>query len=116
MKQKLSKTKEEQLRWECLLFNSKIEEYVKECQSILFDIAGIGISLPQDIMAYSILGKVSRDGNANDHVFDYMVLTMNAMINPQQVLEKPSELLQQKIQKSHFKRQLSQKKIKARCY
>ncbi|MBW0535220.1 hypothetical protein O181_074935 [Austropuccinia psidii MF-1] len=92
------------LRWECLLFNGNIKEYVKECQSILFDIAGIGISLPQDIMACSILGKVSRDSNAYDHVINSMVLTMNAMINPQQVLDKFSELLQHKNTKNTFQK------------
>ncbi|MBW0518873.1 hypothetical protein O181_058588 [Austropuccinia psidii MF-1] len=92
------------LRQEFLLFNGNIEEYVKECQSILFDIAGIGISLPQDIMAYSILGKVSRDSNAYDHIIDSMVLTMNATINPQQVLDKLSELLQHKNTKNAFQK------------
>ncbi|MBW0469568.1 hypothetical protein O181_009283 [Austropuccinia psidii MF-1] len=80
------------LRWECLQLNGKIKEYVKEFQSILFDIAGIGISLPQDIMAYSILQKVSRDSDSYDHVINSMRLTMNAMINPQQVLDKLLEL------------------------
>ncbi|MBW0548921.1 hypothetical protein O181_088636 [Austropuccinia psidii MF-1] len=92
------------LRWECLRFNGNIKEYVKECQSILFDIAGIGISLPQDIMAYSILGKVSRDSNAYDHVIDSTVLTMNATINPQQVLDELSQILQHKNTKTAFQK------------
>ncbi|MBW0534709.1 hypothetical protein O181_074424 [Austropuccinia psidii MF-1] len=92
------------VRWECLRFNGNIEEYVKECSNILFDIAGIGISLPPDIMAYSILGKISRDSNAYDHVIDSMVLKMNLTINPQQVLDKLSELLQHKNTKTNFQK------------
>ncbi|MBW0498454.1 hypothetical protein O181_038169 [Austropuccinia psidii MF-1] len=76
------------VRWECLRFNGNIEEYVKECSKILFDIAEIGIVMPPDIMAYSLLGKISRDSNAYDHVIVSMVLTMNSSINPQLVLEK----------------------------
>ncbi|MBW0542511.1 hypothetical protein O181_082226 [Austropuccinia psidii MF-1] len=72
------------VRWECLRFNGNI----KECSNILFNIAGIGISIPPDIMAYSILGKISRDSNAYDHAIDSMLLTMNSSINPQQVLDK----------------------------
>ncbi|MBW0483910.1 hypothetical protein O181_023625 [Austropuccinia psidii MF-1] len=92
------------VRWECLRFNGNIEEYVKECSNILFDIAGIGIALPPDIMAYSILGKISRDSNAYDHVIDSMVLNMNSSINPQQVLDKLSELLRHKNTKTSFQK------------
>ncbi|MBW0490979.1 hypothetical protein O181_030694 [Austropuccinia psidii MF-1] len=55
------------VRWECLKFTGNIEEYIKECSNILFDIAGIGISLPADIMAYSILGKISRKSKLLRH-------------------------------------------------
>ncbi|MBW0562210.1 hypothetical protein O181_101925 [Austropuccinia psidii MF-1] len=92
------------VQWECLRFNGNIEEYVKECSSVLFDIAGIGISLPPAIMAYSILGKISRDSNSYDHVIDSMVLTMNSDINPQIVLDKLSELIQHKNTKDIFKK------------
>ncbi|MBW0537695.1 hypothetical protein O181_077410 [Austropuccinia psidii MF-1] len=92
------------VQWECLRFNGNIEEYVKECSNILFDIAGIGISLPQDIMAHSILGKISRDSNSYDHVIDSMVLTMNSNINPQIVLDKLSELIQHKNTKNSFQK------------
>ncbi|MBW0481408.1 hypothetical protein O181_021123 [Austropuccinia psidii MF-1] len=68
------------VRWECLCFNGKIEEYVQQCSNILFNIAGIGIAIPPDIMAYSILGKISRNSNAYDHVMDSMVLTMNSLM------------------------------------
>ncbi|MBW0579290.1 hypothetical protein O181_119005 [Austropuccinia psidii MF-1] len=84
------------VRWECLKFTGNIEEYIKECSSILFDIAGIGICLPPDIIAYSILGNVCRDSSLYHHVIDSMVLSMNANINPQQVLNKLSELLRHK--------------------
>ncbi|MBW0476329.1 hypothetical protein O181_016044 [Austropuccinia psidii MF-1] len=57
-------------------------------------------------MASSILGKISKDGNAYDHVSD-MVLTMNSNINPQIVLAKLSELIQHKNTKNS-----SQKEIK----
>ncbi|MBW0480757.1 hypothetical protein O181_020472 [Austropuccinia psidii MF-1] len=69
--------------WECLKFTRNMEEYIKECSSILFDIAGIGICLPPDIMAYSILGEICWDSSLYDHVIDSMVLSMNANINPQ---------------------------------
>ncbi|MBW0590916.1 hypothetical protein O181_130631 [Austropuccinia psidii MF-1] len=92
------------VRWKCLRFNGNIEEYVKECSNILFDIAGIGISIPPDMLAYSILGKISRDSNAYDHVIDSMLLTMNASINPQQVLDKLSELLQHKNTKNSLQK------------
>ncbi|MBW0584000.1 hypothetical protein O181_123715 [Austropuccinia psidii MF-1] len=78
------------VRWECLKFTGNIEEYIKKCSNILFDIAGIGISLPPDITAYSILGKISRDSSQSDHIIDSMVLSMNSNINPQQVLDKLS--------------------------
>ncbi|MBW0510656.1 hypothetical protein O181_050371 [Austropuccinia psidii MF-1] len=90
------------LTWECLRFNGNIEQYVKDCSNVLFDIAEIGISLPPDIMAYSILGKISIDSNANDHVSDSMVLSIDANINPQHVLDKLSELMQHKNTKSNY--------------
>ncbi|MBW0485030.1 hypothetical protein O181_024745 [Austropuccinia psidii MF-1] len=98
------------VRWECLRFNGNIEEYVKECSNILFDIAGIGIVMPPDIMAYSILRKISRDSNAYDHVIDSMVLTMNSSINPQLVLDKLSELLQHKNTKDSFQKVIKTEK------
>ncbi|MBW0500289.1 hypothetical protein O181_040004 [Austropuccinia psidii MF-1] len=101
------------LSWECLQCNGNIEEYDKECQSILFYISGIGISLPQDIMAYSILGKVSRNSNAYDHIIDSMVLTMNSTINPQKVLDKLSELLQHKDTKSAFQKTINSEENKS---
>ncbi|MBW0515081.1 hypothetical protein O181_054796 [Austropuccinia psidii MF-1] len=47
-------------------------------------------------MAYSILGKIYWDSTLYDHVIDSMVLSMNANINLQQVLNKLSELLRHK--------------------
>ncbi|MBW0520885.1 hypothetical protein O181_060600 [Austropuccinia psidii MF-1] len=90
------------VRWECLHFNGNIEEHVKECSNILFNIAGIGIVMPPDIMAYSILEKIRRDSNTNDHVIGSMVLTMSSSINPQLVSDKLSEFLQQKSTKDTF--------------
>ncbi|MBW0474907.1 hypothetical protein O181_014622 [Austropuccinia psidii MF-1] len=84
------------VQWECPKFTRKIEEYIKECSKILFDIAGIGISLPPDIMAYSILGKISQDRSKYDHFIDSMVLSMNSNINTQQILDKLSELIRNK--------------------
>ncbi|MBW0503185.1 hypothetical protein O181_042900 [Austropuccinia psidii MF-1] len=46
------------VRWECLCFNGSIEEYAKEFSNILFDISGIGIVIPLNNMAYSILAKI----------------------------------------------------------
>ncbi|MBW0507200.1 hypothetical protein O181_046915 [Austropuccinia psidii MF-1] len=81
------------LNWEYLNLNVNIEEYIQECSKILFDIAGIGISLPSDIMTYSILEKINWDSSLYDHIIDSMVLSMSSNINPQQVLEKLSEFL-----------------------
>ncbi|MBW0477528.1 hypothetical protein O181_017243 [Austropuccinia psidii MF-1] len=92
------------VQWECLRFNGNIEEDVRECSKILFNIPGIGISLPPDIMAYFILGKISRDSNSYDHVIDSMVLTMNSDINPQIVLDKLSKLIQHKNTKDIFQK------------
>ncbi|MBW0590482.1 hypothetical protein O181_130197 [Austropuccinia psidii MF-1] len=66
--------------------------------------------MPLDIMAYSILGKISRDSNAYDHVIDSMVLTMNSSINPQLVLDKLSELLQHKNTKDTFQKGIKTEK------
>ncbi|MBW0469542.1 hypothetical protein O181_009257 [Austropuccinia psidii MF-1] len=55
-------------------------------------------------MAYSIVGKISRNSNAYDHVIDSMVLNMNSSINPRQVLHKLSELLQHKNTKTSFQK------------
>ncbi|MBW0503152.1 hypothetical protein O181_042867 [Austropuccinia psidii MF-1] len=55
-------------------------------------------------MAYSILGKISRDSNAYDHVIDSMLLTMISSINPQQALDKLLELLQHKNTKNSFQK------------
>ncbi|MBW0501420.1 hypothetical protein O181_041135 [Austropuccinia psidii MF-1] len=99
------------VRWECLCFNGNIEEYVKECLSILFDIAGIGIVMPADIIASSFLGNIIRDSNAYDQVIDSMVLTMNSSINPQLVLDKLSELLQHKNTKDTFQKGIKTEKM-----
>ncbi|MBW0473101.1 hypothetical protein O181_012816 [Austropuccinia psidii MF-1] len=81
------------LRWEGLRFNGNIKEYINECSKMMFDIAGLGINMPPDIMAYSILGKISRDSNQYDHVIDSMVISMDSTINPQRVLDQLSDLL-----------------------
>ncbi|MBW0576851.1 hypothetical protein O181_116566 [Austropuccinia psidii MF-1] len=47
-------------------------------------------------MAYSILGKICWDSSQYDHVIDSTVRSINANINPQQVLNKLSELLRHK--------------------
>ncbi|MBW0483823.1 hypothetical protein O181_023538 [Austropuccinia psidii MF-1] len=67
--------------------------------------------MPPDIMAYSILGKISRDSNAYDHVIDLMVLTMNSLINPQLVLDKLSELLKHKNTKDTFHKGIKTEKM-----
>ncbi|MBW0526733.1 hypothetical protein O181_066448 [Austropuccinia psidii MF-1] len=95
--------------WECLL-NGNIEEYVKECLNILFDITGIGIVMPPDIMAYSILRKISRDSSAYDHIIDSMVLIMNSSINPL-ALDKLSELQQHKSTKDTFQKGMKTEKM-----
>ncbi|MBW0489775.1 hypothetical protein O181_029490 [Austropuccinia psidii MF-1] len=99
------------VHWECLKLTGNIKEYIKECSNILFDISGIGISLPPDIMAYSILGKISRESSQYDHIIDSMVLSMNSNINPQHVLDKLSELLRHKNTKRY-----SQKRTRAVPY
>ncbi|MBW0545338.1 hypothetical protein O181_085053 [Austropuccinia psidii MF-1] len=71
------------MRWECLYFTGNIKEYVKECSNILFDVAGIGITIPPHLMEYSILEKISRDSDMYDHFIDSMVLSMSSKINPQ---------------------------------
>ncbi|MBW0538158.1 hypothetical protein O181_077873 [Austropuccinia psidii MF-1] len=55
-------------------------------------------------MAYSILGKVRRDRNKYDHIINSMVLSMNAIINPQQVLDRLSEIAQRKNTKNNFQK------------
>ncbi|MBW0511826.1 hypothetical protein O181_051541 [Austropuccinia psidii MF-1] len=92
------------LNWEYLNFNVNIEEYIQECSKMLFDIAGIGISLPSDIITYSILENVNWDSSLYDHIIDSMVLSMNSNINPQQVLEKLSDFSYTKTQKGNLKR------------
>ncbi|MBW0461423.1 hypothetical protein O181_001138 [Austropuccinia psidii MF-1] len=62
-------------------------------------------------MAYSILGKISRDSNAYDHVIDSMVLTMNSSINSQLVLDKLSDLLQHKNTKDTFQKGIKIEKM-----
>ncbi|MBW0488517.1 hypothetical protein O181_028232 [Austropuccinia psidii MF-1] len=57
-------------------------------------------------MAYSILGKISRDSNAYEHIIDSMVPNINSPINTQQVLDKLSELLQHKNTKTNFQKRL----------
>ncbi|MBW0564239.1 hypothetical protein O181_103954 [Austropuccinia psidii MF-1] len=92
------------VHWECLKFTGNIKEYIKECSNILFDIAGIGISLPPDIMAYSILGKISWDSSQYDHIIDSMVLSMNSNINPQKLLTSYQSCSGIKTQKGTLKR------------
>ncbi|MBW0557947.1 hypothetical protein O181_097662 [Austropuccinia psidii MF-1] len=91
------------LRWECLCFNENIEEYIDECSKIMFDIAGLGINMPADIMTYSILGKLSIDSNQYNHVIDSMVISMDSMINSQRVLDNLSDLLNHEFNKTGFK-------------
>ncbi|MBW0538939.1 hypothetical protein O181_078654 [Austropuccinia psidii MF-1] len=67
--------------------------------------------MPPDIMAYSILGKISRDSSAYGHLIDSIVLTMNSSINPQLVLHKLSELLQPKNTKETFQKGIKTEKI-----
>ncbi|MBW0489464.1 hypothetical protein O181_029179 [Austropuccinia psidii MF-1] len=72
----------------------------------MLEISGIGINLPPDIMAYSILGKISRDCTTYNHIIDSMVISMDASINPQKVLDKLSDLLRHEHKKKDFKKQI----------
>ncbi|MBW0535736.1 hypothetical protein O181_075451 [Austropuccinia psidii MF-1] len=68
------------------------------------------ISLPPDIMVYSILGKISWDISQYDHIIDSMVLSINSNINPQQVLDKLPELLRHKNTKRDSQKTLIKEK------
>ncbi|MBW0549089.1 hypothetical protein O181_088804 [Austropuccinia psidii MF-1] len=57
-------------------------------------------------MAYSILGKISRDSNEFDHIIDPLILSMNVNINPQEVLDKLSELAKHKNTKNNFQKSI----------
>ncbi|MBW0522663.1 hypothetical protein O181_062378 [Austropuccinia psidii MF-1] len=104
------------VRWECLCFNGKNEDYFEECLKILFNIAGIRIAIPPDIIAYAILGRISRDSNTYDHVIDSMVLTMNSLINPQLVLDKISERLKHKNTKDTFQKGIKPEKMDSSAF
>ncbi|MBW0540859.1 hypothetical protein O181_080574 [Austropuccinia psidii MF-1] len=81
------------LRWECLKFNGNIKEYIENCQTLLLDISSIGIVIPNKILAYSILGKISRDCNTYDHIIDNLVMSGEAVARPEIVMDKLLELI-----------------------
>ncbi|MBW0523148.1 hypothetical protein O181_062863 [Austropuccinia psidii MF-1] len=81
------------LRWECLKFNGNIKEYIENCQTLLLDISSIGIVIPNKFLAYSILGKISRDCNTYDHIIDNLVMSGEAVARPEIVMDKLLELI-----------------------
>ncbi|MBW0477125.1 hypothetical protein O181_016840 [Austropuccinia psidii MF-1] len=81
------------LQWECLKFNGNIEEYIEKCQTLLLEISSIGIVIPNEILAYSILGKISRDCNNYDHIIDNLVISGEAVARPETVMNKLLDLI-----------------------
>ncbi|MBW0507638.1 hypothetical protein O181_047353 [Austropuccinia psidii MF-1] len=81
------------LRWEYLKFNGNIEEYIEKCQTLLLDISSIGIVIPNEILAYSILGKISRDCNNYDHIIDNLVMSGEAVARAEIVMNKLLDLI-----------------------
>ncbi|MBW0532418.1 hypothetical protein O181_072133 [Austropuccinia psidii MF-1] len=81
------------LRWECLKFNGNIEEYIEKCQTLLLDISSIGIVIPNEILAYSILGKITRDCNTYDHIIDNLVMSGESVARPEIVMNKLLDLI-----------------------
>ncbi|MBW0486528.1 hypothetical protein O181_026243 [Austropuccinia psidii MF-1] len=86
-----------------------IEEYIHECTNIIFEILGIGINLPPEIIAYSILGKIRRDCTNYNHIIYSMVISMHASINPQKVPENLSDLLQSEQNRKEFEKPIKTK-------
>ncbi|MBW0512781.1 hypothetical protein O181_052496 [Austropuccinia psidii MF-1] len=81
------------LRWECLKFNGNIEDYIEKCQTLLLDISSIGIVIPNEILAYSILGKITRDCNTYDHIIDNLVMSGESVARPEIVMNKLLDLI-----------------------
>ncbi|MBW0460659.1 hypothetical protein O181_000374 [Austropuccinia psidii MF-1] len=81
------------LRWECLKFNGNIEEYIEKCQTLLLDISSIGIVIPNEILAYSILGKITRDCNTYNHIIDNLVMSGESVARPEIVMNKLLDLI-----------------------
>ncbi|MBW0491917.1 hypothetical protein O181_031632 [Austropuccinia psidii MF-1] len=81
------------LRWECLKLNGNIKEYIENCQTLLLDISSIGIVIPNKILAYSILGKISQDCNTYDHIIDNLFMSGEAVARPEIVMDKLLELI-----------------------
>ncbi|MBW0463937.1 hypothetical protein O181_003652 [Austropuccinia psidii MF-1] len=81
------------LQWECLKFNGNIKEYIENCQTLLLDISSIDIVIPNEILAYSILGKISQDCNTHDHILENLVMSGEAIARPEIVMDKLLELM-----------------------
>ncbi|MBW0535057.1 hypothetical protein O181_074772 [Austropuccinia psidii MF-1] len=81
------------LQWECLKFNGNIEEYIEKCQTLLLNISSIGIVIPNEIIAYSILGKITRDCNIYDHIIDNLVISGESVVRPEIVMNKLLDLI-----------------------
>ncbi|MBW0482878.1 hypothetical protein O181_022593 [Austropuccinia psidii MF-1] len=81
------------LQWECLKFHGNIEEYIEKCQNLLLDISSIGIVIPNEILAHSILGKITRDCNTYDHIIDNLVMSSKSVVRPEIVMNKLLDLI-----------------------
>ncbi|MBW0506894.1 hypothetical protein O181_046609 [Austropuccinia psidii MF-1] len=81
------------LQWESLKFNGNIEEYIEKCQTLLLDISSIGIVIQNEILAYSILGKITRDCNTYDHIIDNLVMSGEYVARPEIVMNKLLDLI-----------------------
>ncbi|MBW0493744.1 hypothetical protein O181_033459 [Austropuccinia psidii MF-1] len=81
------------LQWKCLQFNGNIEEYIEKFQPLLLYIYSIGIVIPNKIVAYSIVGKITRDRNTYNHIIDKLVMSGESVARPEIVMNKLLDLI-----------------------
>lgn len=73
------------MEWEALSYNGDLQEFIQRCRKTLLDVASVEIQIPDNILSYSILGKLCKDTHLF-HLIDGLAMDKSAVENPNNTL------------------------------
>lgn len=73
------------MEWEALSYDGDLQSFIQRCRKTLLDVASVNIQIPEDILSYSILGKLCKDTHLF-HLIDGLAMGKSAVENPNNTL------------------------------
>lgn len=48
------------MSWMAIDYHGDLQQFIHSCQKAMMDVSAVNIEIPNDILSYSILGKLSK--------------------------------------------------------